>query len=49
MNASALKELVEKYELIFNNDTNFFTSSSNSEISIIDLAFTSLDLGHLQE
>ena len=45
INAGQLKELIESYELIVNNDTNYPTCPSSSGISIIDLALISPDLG----
>lgn len=48
VNAVPLEELIEKYELIVNNNTDFLTRPSSSGISIINLALTSPDLGPLQ-
>ena len=48
INAGPLEELIESYELIVNNDTEFPTRPSSPGISIIDLALTSPDLGPLQ-
>ena len=45
INAGPLEELIESYELIVNNDTDFSTRPSSPGISIIDLALTSPDLG----
>ena len=47
VNAGPLEEIIESYELIVNNDTDFPTCSSSPGISIIDLAFTSPELGPL--
>ena len=38
INVGPLEELIESYELIVNNDTDFPTRSSSLGISIIDLA-----------
>ena len=48
VNAGPLEELIERYELIINNDTNFSTRPLSPGISIIDLALTSPDLGPLR-
>ena len=48
INASFLKELVESYKLILNNNTDFPIHPSGSKISIINLALTSFDLGPLR-
>ncbi len=48
INAGPLEELIESYELIVNNDTDFPTCPSSPGISIIDLAITSSDLGPLR-
>ena len=48
VNAGPLEELLESYELIVNNDTDFPTRPSSPGISIIDLALTSLELGPLR-
>ena len=48
INAGPLEELIESYELIVNNDTEFPTRPSSPGISIINLALTSLDLGPLR-
>lgn len=48
INAGLFEELIKSYELIVNNDTKFPTRPSSLKISIIDLAFTNLDLGPLQ-
>ena len=47
-NAGPLEELIEKFELIVNNDTNFPTHLSSQGISIINLALTSPKLGVFQ-
>ena len=47
-NAGPLEELIERCELIVNNDTKFPTRPSSPGISIIDLALTSPDLGPLR-
>lgn len=46
-NAGSLKELIEIYELIAYNKTNFPTRLSSSEILIIDLAFSDPRLGSI--
>ena len=48
VNAGPLEELIEKYELIINNDTYLPTRPSSPGISIIDLALTSPELGPLR-
>ena len=48
VNAGPLEELLERDELIVNNDTDFPTRPSSSGISIIDLALTSPELGPLR-
>ncbi len=48
VNTGPLKELIECYELIVNNDTDYPTRPSSPGISIIDLALTSPDLGPLR-
>ena len=48
INAGPIEELIESYELIVNNNTDFPTRPSSPKISIIDLALTSLDLGPLR-
>ncbi len=45
--AGLLEELIESYELIVNNDTEFPIRPSSLGISIIDLALTSPDLSSL--
>ena len=45
MNAGPLEELIESYELIVYNDTDFPTRPSSPGISIIDLTITSPNLG----
>ena len=47
-NAGPLEELIESYELIVNNDTDFPTRPSSQGISIIDLALTNPELGLLR-
>ena len=47
-NAGPLEELIESYELMVNNDTDFPTRPSSPGISIIDLALTSPELGLLR-
>lgn len=37
-NVGPLEELIERYELIVNNDTNFPTRPRSQTLSIIDLA-----------
>lgn len=46
-NAGPLEELIDKYELIFNNNTDFPTRPQSPRISIIDLALTTAALGPL--
>ena len=48
INAGPLEELIETYELIINNDTEFPTRPASPGISIIDLALTSPQLGPLR-
>ena len=48
VNAGPLEELIESFELILNNNTDFPTRSSSRGISIIDLALTSPALGPLR-
>lgn len=48
VNASPPKEFIESYKLIINNNTNFPTRTISPRISIIDLAFTSQNLGPFQ-
>ena len=48
VNAGPLEELIESYELIVNNDTDFPTRPSSPGISIIDLALSSPGLGPLR-
>ena len=43
-----LEELIETYDLIVNNDTDFPTRPASRGVSIIDLALTSPDLGLLR-
>ena len=47
-NAGPLENLIEKYELIVNNDTDFPTRPSSRGFSIIDLALTNSELGLLR-
>ena len=47
-NAGPLEELIERYELMVNNDTDFPTRPASRGISIIDLALTSPALGPLR-
>ena len=47
-NAAPLEDLIDSYELIVNNDTDFPTRSSSPGMSIIDLALTSPELGPLR-
>ncbi len=47
-NASPLEDLIETYELIVNNDTDFPTRPSSRGLSIIDLALTNSELGPLR-
>ena len=47
-NAGPLEELIETYELLVNNDTDFPTRPGSQGISIIDLALTSQGLGLLR-
>ena len=46
-NAGPLEELIETYELLVNNNTDFPTRPGSRGISIIDLALTNPDLGLL--
>lgn len=46
-NARSLETLIETYELLINNDSDYTTRPSSAEISIINLALTSLELGPL--
>lgn len=47
-NAGPLEELIESYELIINNDPDYATRlASQRRVSIIDLAFSSPELGPL--
>ena len=47
-NARPLKELIDNYELIVNNDPDYATCpSSQGTVSIIDLALSSPKLGPL--
>ncbi len=48
VNAGPLEALIESYELILNNDTDFPTCPSSPGISTIDLALTSPELGLLR-
>ena len=43
-----MEELIETHEILVNNDTDFPTRPGSREISIIDLALTSPDLGLLR-
>lgn len=47
-NAGLLEELIQSFDLIVNNDIDFFTRLSSQEISIIDLTLTSPELGLFQ-
>lgn len=47
-NAGPLEELIEKYELLVNNDTDYATCPLSSGISIIDLALTNPEFGLLR-
>ena len=47
-NVGPLEELIEGFELIVNNNTNFLTHPSSQGISIIDLALTCPKLGILR-
>ncbi len=47
-NAGPLEELIDGYDLIVNNDPDYTTRpSSQGQLSIIDLALTSPELGQL--
>ena len=46
-NAGPLEELIETYELIVNNDTDFPARPGSQRFSIIDLALTTENLGPL--
>ena len=48
VNARPLEELIDNYELIVNNNTDFLTRPLSPGISIIDLALTSPELGPLR-
>lgn len=43
-----MEELIETYELLVNNDTDFPTRPGSRGLSIIDLALTSPNLGLLR-
>ena len=45
VNAGPLEELIESYELIVNNDTDFPIRPSSPRMSINDLTLTSPELG----
>ncbi len=47
-NAGPLEELIETYELLVNNNTDFPTRPASRGVFIIDLALTSSDLGLLR-
>lgn len=47
-NASSLEELIETYDLLVNNNTDFSTRSRSQEFLIIDLALTNPNLGILR-
>lgn len=47
-NAGPLEGLIERYELIVNNDTDFPTRPSSRGLSIIDLALINFELGLLR-
>ena len=47
-NAGPLEELIERYELLVNNDTDVPIQLASRGVSIIDLALTSPDLGLLR-
>lgn len=47
-NAGPLEELIETYELLVNNDTDFPTRPASRGVSIIDLALITPDLGLLR-
>lgn len=46
-NASPLEEVIEIYEFLINNDTNFLSCLGSWGVSIINLVLTSPDLGLL--
>ena len=46
-NASPLEEIIERYKLIVNNDTDFPMRPSSRKFSIIDLALTNFELSPL--
>ena len=48
VNVWLYKELIEGYQLIINNNTNFPIQPSSSGMSIIDITLISLDLGPLR-
>ena len=47
-NTGPVEELIEIYELLVNNNTDFPTRLTSRGVSIIDLALTSPNLGHLR-
>ena len=47
VNARDLEELVERFNLILNNDTSVYTREEGKNRSILDLTFSSLELGPL--
>ena len=47
-NAGPLEQLIESYELIVNNDTDFATRPTTRGLLIIDLALTNSELGPLR-
>ena len=47
-NAGSLKQLIETYKLIINNDTDFPTRPLSHGLLIIDLALTNIELGFLR-
>jgi ribonuclease HI len=47
-NAKDLEEIIEKFGLILNNDTRVFTREQGKSKSVIDLAFTTPQLGLLE-
>ena len=46
-NARPLEDLMDRYELIINNNTDYPTRPQSQGISIIDLALTTTSLGPL--
>ena len=47
-NAGPLEDLIKRYKLIINNDTDFPTRPGSQTFSVIDLALTNMELSPLQ-